>query len=134
MAITKSRGAVGAFVATAMLFSSTGAFAASEQSAPAPTSSWAALSVMSGGAAALQACGIGASAAATAGQPAGGCVLPQTDVPPPVAQAPVEAVPVAAAPGVGMSPILLGLVAVAAAVGLYYALRSNRTKVPNSPA
>lgn len=90
---------------------------------------------MNGGAAAFQACGASAAAAATAaGQAAGGCVLPQTDVPPPIAQAPVDAVPVAAGTGFGISPLLLGLLTVAAGLGIYFALRANRIKVPNSPA
>lgn len=129
-----TRGTTGALVAAAMLFSSTGAFAATLPAAGTQTSPWASLSVMSGGAAAMQACGAAAGAAATAGQPAGGCVLPQADVPPPMAQVPVEAPPMAVAPAAGISPLLLGLVAVAAAVGLYLLTRANRIRVGNSPA
>ena len=127
------RGVLGVLVAGSMVFSSTGAVAAT---APAPTQAdpWAVLSVMSGGAAAMQACGAAAAAAATAAQPTGGCVLPQVDVPP-VAQAPAEIPPVApAAPvaGLGINPLFLGLAALAAGIGLFFAVRNNGNS--NSPA
>ena len=117
-----------------MLFSTTGAVASPTATPAAQPSAWAVLSVMSGGAAAFQACGA-AAAAATAGQPTNGCVLPQTDVPA-VAQAPEAAAPVApiapVAAGLGLNPLLLGLAALAAGIGLYFAVRNNGTS--NSPA
>ena len=137
VAVVKSRVLVGVLAASAMLFSTTGAVAAPTATPTAQPSAWAVLSVMSGGAAAFQACGAAASAAATGAQPTNGCVLPQTDVPA-VAQAP-EAAPVApvapiapVAAGLGLNPLLLGLAALAAGIGLYFAVRNNGTS--NSPA
>src|SRR6476469_9366166 len=122
-----------------MLFSSTGAIAATASAAKAKPSAWAVLSVMSGGAAAANVCGVAAAAAVAGAQPTGGCVLPQTDVPP-VAQAPAEvppaplvAAPVAAGGVLGLSPLILGLVALAAGVGLFFAVRNNNG-TSNSPA
>ena len=129
--------AIGALIAGSLLFGSTGAIAAS---APAATQAdpWAVLSVMSGGAAAASVCGAAAAAAAAAVQPAAGCILPQVDVapvpvqtapPPPVPVPPVEPV----STGLGISPLLIGLIAVAAAVGLYLVLHKKHNN-PNSPA
>src|SRR3954451_10632072 len=70
---------IGILIAGSMLFSSTGAIAAT---APAPAHQadpWAVLSVMSGGASAVAA-GAAPAAAATAAQAHGGCVLRQVDV------------------------------------------------------
>ena len=130
------RGAIGLAIAGSMIFSSTGAVAAASAPSTQPDP-WAVLSVMSGGASAAAVCGI-AAAAAVAAQPAAGCVLPQIDVPPPVAQtAPPQPIPVAPvegpAAGVGISPLLLGLLALAGAVGLYFLLRHHHHH-PNSPA
>jgi hypothetical protein len=131
------RGAVGLAIAGSMLFSSTVAVA---EAAPPSTQPdpWAVLSVMSGGASAAALCGMAAAAAVTAAQPAAGCVLPQIDVPPPVAQTappqPIPVPPVEGAAGAGISPLLLGLLALAGAVGLYFALRHHHHHHPNSPA
>jgi hypothetical protein len=131
------RGAVGLAIAGSMLFSSTVAVA---EAAPPSTQPdpWAVLSVMSGGASAAALCGMAAAAAVTAAQPAAGCVLPQIDVPPPVAQTappqPIPVPPVEGAGGAGISPLLLGLLALAGAVGLYFALRHHHHHHPNSPA
>jgi hypothetical protein len=129
--------AIAAVVAASLVFSSTEAIAA----APAPTPSyqadpWAVLSVMNGGASAVAVCGAAAAAAATAAQPASGCVLPQLDVAPPVAQnPPPQPIPVppveGPAAGLGISPLLLALAAIAAGVGLYLILHK---KHGNSPA
>jgi hypothetical protein len=120
----------GLIIAGSLLFSSTAAVASAT---PAPTyqpDPWAVLSVMSGGASAVAVCG--AAAAAVAAQaPAGGCVLPQVDVAPAAAQTPppqpIPVPPVEAygGGGLGISPLLLGLVAVAAGVGLFFALRHH---------
>jgi hypothetical protein len=131
------RGAIGLAIAGSMLFSSTVAVA---EAAPPSTQPdpWAVLSVMSGGAPAAALCGMAAAAAVTAAQPAAGCVLPQIDVPPPVAQTappqPIPVPPVEGAAGAGISPLLLGLLALAGAVGLYFALRHHHHHHPNSPA
>jgi hypothetical protein len=137
MAIVKSRSVIGLFAASAMLFSSTGAVAASAPVTQTEVSPWAVLSVMNGGAAAIAACGAAASAAtaaaaAAAAQPAPGCVLPQVDTAP-VAEVVPPVVPVAAAGGLGISPLLLGLAALAAGIGLYFAVKNNHNK-SNSPA
>ena len=135
MAGLRKFGAIGVLVAGSMMFSSTAAVAAT---APSSTQydPWAVLSVMSGGASAAAVCGVAAAAAATAAQPAGGCVLPQVDVVPPPAQtAPPQPIPVppveGPAGGLGISPLLLGLAAIAAALGLYLLLHNNHG---NSPA
>jgi hypothetical protein len=127
---------IGLFAASAMLVSSTGAVAASAPAPQTQVSPWAVLSVMNGGAAAFQACGA-AVAAAAAAQPTGGCVLPQVDVPP-VVQPPAEVPPVVpvAAGGLGalgISPLILGLAALAAGIGLFLAVR-NKSNGSNSPA
>jgi len=136
MAGMRKSGLIGAMIAGSMIFSSTGAIAAS---APASTQydPWAVLSAMSGGASAAAVCGVAAAAAVTAAQPAAGCVLPQVDVvPPPAQSAPPQPIPVppveGPAAGLGISPLLLGLAAIAAALGLYLLLHHNHHA--NSPA
>lgn len=123
----------GACIAGSLMFSSTAALA----SAPAPqVDPWAVLSAMSGGAPAAAMCGsaAAATAAATATQAPGGCVLPVVDAaPPPVAAAVPPPPMVAESAGAGISPLLLGLLAVAAGVGLYLALH-NSGHHANSPA
>lgn len=129
MARSRNR-AIGALIAGSLLFSSTGAIAAA---APAPTqpNPWAVLSVMSGGAAAASVCG------AAAGDSAGACALAQTvpaqttpsEPPPPIPVPPVEP----ASSGLGISPLLIGLVAVAVAVGLYLVIHKKHNSA-NSPA
>jgi hypothetical protein len=117
----------GAVVAGSLMLSSTAAVAA-----PAPVQQpdpWAVLTAMSGGAPAAAMCG---SAAATAAQPAGGCVLPVADVPPP--PPPVEAVPAPAVVegGAGISPLFIALIAIAAGIGIFLAVNSGGNA--NSPA
>lgn len=128
MAIHRVKGVVGAIVAGTLLFSSSAALAAP---APAPQADpWAVLTAMSGGAPAAAMCG--SAAAASADQATGGCVLPVVDAPPPPVPGPPPPVaPVVASEG-GISPVLIGLLAVAAGVGLYFALRNNNNS--NSPA
>jgi hypothetical protein len=130
MAIHGSKGIVGALIAGSLLFSSSAAMAAPT---PAPQADpWAVLTAMSSGAPAAAMCG--SAAAATTAQAAGGCVLPVVDAPPPVAAPapPVEPV-VATSEGIGVSPILIGLLAVAVGVGIYFAVRGNNNH-GNSPA
>jgi hypothetical protein len=132
-----TKGLVGIVAAASFMLSSTAATAAQMgMSQPDPL---AVLSAMSGGPAAAAAlCG---AAAATAAQPAGGCVLPQLGVAPPVVQAPPQPVPVppvepAVAAGLGISPLLLGLAAIAAGVGAYLIIHhsSGNNNKPVSPA
>lgn len=131
----------GALVAIALCTSSTGAMAASIQTAQPSISPMVALSALASDASRTALCGAAAAAAAGAAAiaqgAASGCVLPVVDAaPPPVADAlpppPVAPPPVAplASEGFGISPLLLGLVAVAAAVGLYFLLRKKNTSSP----
>jgi hypothetical protein len=126
MASTGLKGFVGALVAGSLMMSSTAAMASTT---PVPQADpWAVLTAMSGGAPAAAMCG--AAAAAAAAQPAAGCVLPVTDaVPPPPPPAPP---PPAVVEGGGISPLLLGLLAIAAGVGIYLAVHNNNHG--NSPA
>jgi hypothetical protein len=108
-----------------MMFTSTAAFA-SAGPAPAKASPWVVLAGMSGGAPASALCG---SAAAAAQGAAPGCVLPVVDQP--VAgvatQPSLMAVPPVetAGPGVGLSPMLIGLAALALGTVLYFVLRNT---------
>jgi hypothetical protein len=126
----------GLIAAGSMLFSAT---AATAQSAPAPqqVSPWAALTILAGGAPAAALCGAAATTAA-AQSAAPGCVLPALDAPAPVAQARAAPTPVPpiAAPGggLGFSPLLLGLVAIAVAAGAYLLTRNGHgNQQQNSP-
>jgi len=118
-----------------MVFSSTAAIAAT-QPAPSQVDPWAVLSVMSGGASAAAVCGA-AAAAAVAQAPAGGCVLPAVDTPPPAAAPPPQPIPVPpvepAGTGLGISPLLIGLLALAGGLALYFVLRHHHNN-GNSPA
>ena len=119
------KGMVGLFVAGSLMFSSTAA-AASATGSPQPNP-WGVLSAMSGGAPAAAMCA--AAVAAAAAQNPTGCVLPAIDSPPPVAQAapaPAPVPPIAAPSGAfAINPILLGLLALAAGVGIYFAVRHH---------
>ena len=128
MAIYRVKGMIGAFVAGSLMFSSSVAMATSVPAQqPDP---WAVLTAMSGGAPAAAICGAAAGQAAVPA--AGGCVLPVVDAPPPVAAAAPPPPPPAVAEGVGFNPLLLGLLAVAAGVGIYLAVHNNGHA--NSPA
>ena len=93
------------------------ALAAASTAAPAQSiSPMVALSIFGSQASAAALCGssastTAASAAATAQTPAGGCVLPVVDAPPPVAVA--EPMPIPASSGFGIAPVLLGLAGIA---------------------
>jgi len=128
------RSFVGAFLAGSLMFGSTAAVAAAPVAVP-HASPWAILSAMSEGAPAAALCG--AAAAAAASQTPSGCVLPALDAAPPVPQAappPPAPVPPISAPsagfGLGISPLLLGLLAVAAGIGIYLAVHHHG----NSPS
>ena len=138
MAGMRLKGFIGLMAAGGMLVSSTGAVAASS-GAVQPISPWATLTVLAGGAPAAAVCG--AAVAATAAQPTAGCVLPAMDVPPPpvASAAPPAPVEPIAAPGVGVgmgvTPLLIGLVAIAAAAALYFSVKDhNHGRQSNSPA
>lgn len=123
----------GAFVAGSLVFSSTAAGASAPQVQQADP--WAVLAAMSGGAPAAAMCG--AAAAAAAAQTPGGCVLPVLDAPPPppvpaAGPPPPPLVPAASAAGIGISPLLISLVAIAAVVGVYLAVHNHGHG--NSPA
>ncbi len=127
MSCSRPNGLVGIVVGAALMFSSTGAVAATSTAPVHQINPWAALAVMSGPAPAAVLCG----SAAAAAQPASGCVLPATETPPPVAQTtepplPIPVPPVeAAGGGLGVSPLLLALAALAGGVGLYFLLKKN---------
>ena len=63
-----------------------------------------------------------------AAQAPNGCVLPVLDAPPPVAQAEPAPVPPISGPppSLGISPIVLALLAIAAGVGIYLAVHHQR--------
>ena len=126
----------GAVAALALCTSSTGAIAASTQHTvqQASISPLVALSALGSGASRAALCG--ASAAAVAGAAAAsqgaapGCVLPAVDaVPPPaVVEAPPPMEPMAepyVQGGMGISPLLLVLGAIAAGVLAYYLLKDD---------
>ena len=133
----------GALVAIAMCTSSTGAIAASTHtSQPVSISPLVALSALASDASRTALCGAAAAAAAGAAALAQGatqgCVLPVVDQtaqvpvaealpPPPVAPPPVAPI---ASEGLGISPLLLALVAVAAGVGLYFLLHKKKAASP----
>lgn len=138
-----SRRFSGALVAIALITSSTGAVAASTYTAqPFSISPLVALSALASESSRVALCGAAAAAAAgtaAAQAAAQGCVLPvvdQASAPIPVSEAlpppPVAPPPVAplASEGFGISPLLLGLVAVAAAVGLYFLLHKKKASSP----
>jgi hypothetical protein len=101
----------------ALAMSTTPAFAAASSIPPqAQISPLVALSSFGSQASAAALCGSSAtaataSAAATAQAPAGGCVLPVVDAPPPVPVA--EAPPLPPPHGFGIGPVLLGLAGIA---------------------
>ena len=78
----------------------------------------------------------GAAVAAQAAQP--GCVLPVVDTPPPavVTEVPPPPPPIVESAGLGILPLLLGLVAIAAAAALILGGNDGdgRVRLPVSPA
>lgn len=141
---SNSRKLSGALVALALITSSTGAVAASTHiSQPSSISPLVALSALASESSRVALCGAAAAAAAgsAAAQAASqGCVLPVVDqapAPMPVGEAlpPPPVAPPAVAPlaseGFGISPLLLGLVAIAAGVGLYFLLKNKNSNSPD---
>lgn len=144
------KGAVGAIAATCFLASSTAASASApaRYSGPDPL---AILSIMSGSAPAAVFCGAAVATAAQAGGPAApGCVLPQVDAPPQSAP-PQSAPPVggdilaqpipaalpgaAAGAGLGISTLLLAVLAIAGIAGLIAVVGGGGgNNTPVSPA
>lgn len=133
----------GAVVAITALFGSSVAYAA-PTATPRSTSMSpiVALSLFGSAQSRAALCGVAiASSAATTAQagPAQGCVLPAVDAPvvPVVESAPVMVEPVAVASNGGISPLLLGLGAIALGVGLYALLKNsdddNNGRSPASP-
>lgn len=119
------RASLGALVAGSLMWSSAAGASASAASVQ-QANPWGVLSAMSGGAPAAALCG----AAVAAAQSSTGCVLPALDATPPVAAPPAPTpVPPISAPsgglGLGINPLLLGLLALAAGVGIYFAVRHH---------
>jgi hypothetical protein len=132
------KGLVGTVAAASFLFSTSAV--AAVRTATAQPDPFAVLSVMSADASTAAAfCGAAVSAAA-AQTPPGGCVLPQIDTAPAAAQSspplPIPVPPVEAAKtGLGVSPLLLGLVGLAAIAGAIIALsHGGNNNHPVSPA
>ena len=130
--VSSSKKAAGILSAMALCLSSTGAIAAAtpHQSSLSP---FVALSALGSDVSVAALCGAStvAGASAVTQGAAQGCVLPAVDQAPPVMvetapPPPVMMEPGAAYGGAGVSPLLLALVGIAAAVGIYYlAFRSN---------
>lgn len=120
MASRRFKSIFGACVAGSLMFSSTAALASAALPSP-QVHPWAVLTALSGAPAAA-ACGEAAAAAAAATQaPQAGCVLPVADAPPLPAAAPAApppAMPMVAA-STGFSPLLFGLLAIAAVIGFF---------------
>jgi hypothetical protein len=121
------RALVGVLVAGSLMVSSTGAVAATTANTVPQVSPWATLTALSGGAPAAALCG--AAAVAAAAQTAPGCVLPVVDAAPPVAAGPPTPVPVPPVEpvggGLGISPLLLGLGALALGALIYFLIKHH---------
>ena len=120
-----------------LVVSSTAAAAASTPTpAQQEISPWATMAFLTGGAPAVAVCGAAAAAAAAAVQPGAGCVLPVMDAPPPPPLPPPAPVPAAeAVGGYGITPMLAGLLAVVAGIGLFLLVKGHQhhEPVPISP-
>jgi hypothetical protein len=124
-----------AVISVSLISSPTAAHAATPVAATSGVNPWAVLAVMSGGAPAAAACGAASLAAA---QTQGGCVLPQMDVQPPVAQTTPVAPTMPVMPyqgGIPTPPIpVLAIWAAVLGVMVYIATKNdNRLLIPNSP-
>src|SRR5689334_7336449 len=132
MAGLRLKSVVGIMVSGSLLVGSTAAAAAPSVPATAQISPWATLTALTGGAPAAAVCGAAATAAAQPA-PSGGCVLPAVDAPPPAPAASVLPPPPPPA-GYGVTPLLFGLVAIAAAVGFWFAVKGgSHHNTPISP-
>ncbi len=132
-----TRGFVGVALAGSLLFSSTGAVAATAGKSAIQVNPWAALTAMSGAAPAAALCGA-AAVAVTVQAPGAGCVLPAVDAAPPVAvnapPSPIPVPPVEAASSFAFSPLILALGAVAAGALIYFLVKGkNGGSNNNSP-
>lgn len=129
------KGLLAAVAAGSMIFGSTAAVAATAVPATRP-SAWLALSALSGGASTNVACG--ASQTNVADGATGGCELAMADQAADTQSAPPQPIPVPpvepASAGLGVSPLVIGLVAVLAGVGLYLVLHHGGNDHSNSPA
>ncbi len=120
------------------MFASPALASASAVATPTQTiSPMVALSIFGSQASAAALCGssstVAASTAASAQAPAGGCVLPVVDAPPPapMAEPLPAAAPVTAVSGFGITPVLLGLAGIAALAALIAS--SNKGNNNNAP-
>lgn len=139
MRLLRTKTLAGACVAFALCMSPTMATAATTSAPVQSISPLVAVSVFGTQASAQEVCNP-ATAAAAAGaaavaQGATGCVLPATDVPPPVVQnVPPPVVPVATGGGgIGIAPIILGLLGIAALAALI-ASSNDHHESPASPS
>lgn len=114
-----SKNLVGAALCAALCITPAMASAAVAPASVQSINPMVAVSLLGSPASAATLCGAQAAAATAPGT---GCVLPVTDLPPPVAQPappPPPPLPVAAAPsGFGIAPLLIGLLGVAALIAL----------------
>jgi hypothetical protein len=145
MARSGFKGFVGVLIAGSMFVSSTGAVAATSSASLPQINPWAALAIMSGAAPVAALCNGATPVDPNVPPPPGsvpGCILPATDLgvapppqtagpPPPIPVPPVE--PAGVGLGLGIDPLLLGLGAVLAGVGLYFLLKKKSNNA-NSPA
>jgi hypothetical protein len=136
MTCSRVKGFVGILIAGSMIVSSSAAGAQTAMPVSGQGNSWAALSLLAGGAPAAAFCGSAAVAAAQA--PAGHCVLPAVDtaaaaLPPVQTVAPAPPPPVEA----GVNPLIfaLGAIALGAAIFLLSKGHGRGTFLfpPNSP-
>ena len=125
--------AVVAILAAGSVFFSSTAIAATSVGASQQVNPWGVLEALSGGAPTVAVCG--GTAVSAAAQTAPGCVLPVTDAPPPPPQAAAPPPPVEAAGGYGITPLLLGLLALAAGIGFLFLVNGHHHHtVPISPS
>ena len=139
MTSLKFKSVVALVVSGSMFLSSTAAVAATvPASAPQQIAPWAALSILSAGAPAAAVCGasdttaqaVGARCLVQAVDPAQPAPAVDNGPPPPTPIPPVE--PPSEGLGLGVSPLLLGLVAIAAGAALYFLV--IKKKKASSPA
>lgn len=141
MPSVRVNGVVAAVLAVSLFGSSTAAVAAGAPSltmaAPVQVSPWVALTGLTAGAPAAALCGTAATTAAAVQAPAGGCVLPAIDTPPPVADPGGPAVPPAGAAfpavgapvGVGISPLFVALGVLAAGAFVYFVAANHHHEI-----
>jgi len=135
MTSSRVNGFVGILIAGSMIVSSSAAGAQTAMPVSDQGNSWAALSLLAGGAPAAALCGSAAVAAAQA--PAGHCVLPAVDTA--AAPPPVEAAVAPAPPPVetGVNPLIFALGAIALGAAIYLLSRGHGRGTfifpPNSP-